>query len=100
MTRIDRRRFLKHSAAVGAALAFSPLAWAQGVNEQLNLGVIGLGWRGGELMKMFSKLPNVRFAALCDVDQELLEKAAQDKPAQRSTPTYESSWMIKMLMRS
>jgi hypothetical protein len=80
MTRIDRRRFLQQSAAAGAALAFAPIVRAQSVNQQLNIGVIGLGWRGGDLSKMFAKLPNVRFAALCDVDSELLDKAAQDKP--------------------
>ena len=80
MTRINRRHFLKRSAAVGATLAFSRSLRAAAVNEQVNLGVIGLGWRGGEHLKMFSKLPNVRFAALCDVDQDLLDKASADKP--------------------
>lgn len=80
MRRISRRHFIGQSAALGAAWAFSRAARATGVNEQLNLGVIGLGWRGGDLSKMFAKLPNVRFAALCDVDQELLDKAAADKP--------------------
>src|SRR4029079_1157827 len=83
MSRISRRRFLQQSATVGAALAFSPLARAAtsgSTNDKLNIGIIGLGWRGGEHMKMFGKLPNVRCAALCDVDTDLLDKAAQGKP--------------------
>jgi hypothetical protein len=83
MAGISRRHFLQQSATVGAALAFSPLARAAtsgSPNDKLNIGIIGLGWRGGEHIKMFGKLPNVRFAALCDVDSDLLDKAAQGKP--------------------
>jgi predicted dehydrogenase len=80
MTRIHRRHFLQQSAAVGAALVVSPTLHAQGANERLNLGFIGLGGRGNELLKQFSRLRNVRVAALCDVDQALLDKAAKDQP--------------------
>ena len=71
---------MQQSAAIGAALAVSPALHAQGVNEQLNMGFIGLGWRGGDLLKQFSNLPDVRIAALCDVDQQLLDAAAKDQP--------------------
>ena len=77
MSRIHRRSFLQQSAAIGAALAVSPLH-AQGVNEKLNVGFIGLGWRGGELLKQFGRLSDVRIAALCDPDAALLEAAAKE----------------------
>ncbi len=80
MTLIHRRHFLQTSAAVGAALAISPALRAQGVNDRLNLGFIGLGGRGNELLKQFSSLRNVRIAALCEVDQQLLDKAAEGHP--------------------
>jgi predicted dehydrogenase len=80
MSRIHRRHFLQQSAAAGAALAISRKLRAAGVHEKLNLAIIGQGWRGGELLKQFSKLSNVRISALCDVDQALLDKAAQDLP--------------------
>lgn len=83
MSRIHRRRFLQQSAALNAAVAvspsLSPVLHAQGVNERLNLGIIGQGWRGGDLLKAFSALPNVRIAALCDVDQKLLDNATKDR---------------------
>ncbi|HEY3395635.1 MAG TPA: Gfo/Idh/MocA family oxidoreductase, partial [Lacipirellulaceae bacterium] len=76
MSRIHRRTFLQQSAAIGAALAISPVR-AQSVNEKLNIGFIGLGGRGGELLKQFGKLSDVRIAALCDPDQKLLDEAGQ-----------------------
>src|SRR3954470_5013387 len=75
MTCIHRRSFLQHSAAIGgAALVARPL-FARGVNEKLNIGFIGLGGRSKELLPQFAKLPDVRIAALCDVDEERLHKA-------------------------
>jgi predicted dehydrogenase len=76
MPRIHRRFFLQQSAAVGAALLVSPVR-GQNVNEKLNVGFIGLGGRGNELLKQFGDLPDVRIVALCDPDEKLLDDAAQ-----------------------
>lgn len=75
MTRINRRYFLQRSAAVGTAILARP-AWARGTNERLNLGFIGTGGRGNELLSGFKVLPNVRIAALCDVDAQRLDHTA------------------------
>jgi predicted dehydrogenase len=81
MARIDRRGFLQHSAALGAAaLAVRPLR-AQAVNEQLNMGFIGLGGRGNELLEHFGGLSDVRIAALCDPDAKHLEAAGKKHSA-------------------
>ncbi len=67
---VDRRRFLKTSLAVGGAtLVMGSRAYAA-PNEQLNIGLIGAGNRGGQLAALFGKLPGVRLAAMCDVDRE------------------------------
>lgn len=79
MTRIDRRAFLWQSAGIGVALAGLP-ARADNLNEQLNVGFIGLGGRGNELLRQFGRLRNVRIAALCDPDAELLGQAADHYP--------------------
>ena len=50
---------------------------AKSSNEKLNLGFIGTGGRGNELLKQFSALSDVRIAALCDPDQEHLENTAK-----------------------
>lgn len=50
---------------------------AQAINEQLNLGFIGLGGRGNELLNAFGRLSDVRIAALCDPDAARLDVAAK-----------------------
>lgn len=72
MSRSTRRYFLQQGALAGGLLALSPRAFAQSANEQVNLGVIGLGWRGGQLLEAFSPLPNVNIAGLCDPDRALV----------------------------
>jgi predicted dehydrogenase len=76
MARIHRRTFLSQSAGIGLALAV-PSARAKSANEQLNLGFIGLGGRGTELLKQFGQLSDVRIAALCDPDKAQLDTAAR-----------------------
>jgi predicted dehydrogenase len=79
MARIHRRTFLQQSAGVGLALAAAP-AWARSLNQKLNLGFIGLGGRGNELLKQFTHLDDIRVAALCDPDSDLLAHAAEKHP--------------------
>src|SRR5437868_945039 len=77
MTSIHRRTFLfQSSAAVGLAMAARPVR-AKSTNEKLNVGFIGTGGRGNELLKQFSALADVRIAALCDPDKEHLENTAK-----------------------
>lgn len=79
MKAVSRRNFLWQSVSAGAALAALPTR-AQGPNEQLSLGLIGLGPRGREHLRRFSALPNVRIAALCDTDEAVLSEVAQQQP--------------------
>jgi predicted dehydrogenase len=79
MARIHRRHFLQQSAAVGAALLVKPVH-ARGVNEKLNVGFIGAGDRGNELLSSFSELSDVRIAAICDVDEQRLDQTAKKYP--------------------
>ena len=59
-----------------------------GANDRINLGFIGVRGRGGDLIGYFGGLPNVRIAALCDIDRNILaeravevEKRFGEKPA-------------------
>src|SRR3954469_4988112 len=80
MASIHRRRFLQQSAIFGSAALLARPLFSRSVNEKLNIGFIGLGGRSKELLPEFTKLPDVRIAALCDVDEERLHHAAERHP--------------------
>lgn len=78
---MTRRGFLALSAASAGMMTGRSLFGAPiGSNEKINLGFIGLGWRGGELLSTFSGIPEARIGALCDVDQQRLNEAAEKYP--------------------
>src|SRR3954468_18471958 len=77
MRRIHRRTFLQHSAVIGGAALLARPTFPRGSNEKLNIGFIGLGMRSIDLLPQFRKHPDVRIAALCDVDEERLNKTAE-----------------------
>ena len=85
---VHRRQFLKSSAAAGAAaLSLSPASYARafGANERLNLGVIGVGGRGeADLAEVASE----NIVALCDVDADRLDKAADRFPHAKKYVDY------------
>jgi len=75
MTGGSRRDFLK-TTAVAAAPAVRP-AWAQrSPNETVNVAVVGFHGRGRSHYQAFARMPNVKVAALCDVDERLFPAAA------------------------
>lgn len=71
MNRQSRRHFLFTSAS---ALGASTASRLKGANDGVNLAIIGLGGRGGDHIREYSKLPDARIAAVCDVNQEALER--------------------------
>jgi predicted dehydrogenase len=68
---IDRREFIRSTAAVGAGLIFSPMVVAQTENVQkpgdINVAIIGAGDQGRILLESAVKIPGLRFKALCDI---------------------------------
>jgi predicted dehydrogenase len=91
--RVSRRGFLVGSVAGGlsaGALARSPWAAPLGSNDAVRVAVVGLGSPGKGLhhVEMFKALPNVRLVALCDVDENILDKAVRDLASEniRVTP--------------
>lgn len=77
---ITRRAFVI-SAAGGTAALLSPLARVAGANDDIRLGVIGLGVRGNQLIEGFTKVKGVRIAGLCDPDASRLAKVKDQFPA-------------------
>ena len=66
---INRRSFLRSTAAIGAGLAFSPRMFAQGAGgaNDVNIALLGAGAQGQVLMQACLKIPGVRFKAVCDI---------------------------------
>jgi predicted dehydrogenase len=68
--KIDRRSFLRSTAAAGAGLAFSPMALGQAGGKKpddINVGLLGCGAQGQVLMNACLKIPGIRFKAVCDI---------------------------------
>jgi len=66
----NRRTLLTSTAAAGASLALSNLAWAQDAAasaEPVNVALIGVGTEGRVLMDNMVKMPGIRFKAVCDI---------------------------------
>jgi predicted dehydrogenase len=65
---MERRTFL-----IGAGLALG----ARAANDTVGIGVIGVGGRGRDHLKYYSRLPEARVVAVCDVNQAQTERAVQ-----------------------
>ncbi len=73
---MPRRRFLAAgAAALGVAPMFFTRSFAESVNDQIAIGVIGCGGMGGGLMGNFLNMSGVRVTAVCDVDQNMRDRA-------------------------
>lgn len=73
----NRRTFIKTSslAVAGVALASTmPMAACKGANEKLVCGAIGVNGMGWADLTAFLKLPNTECAAICDVDENVLNR--------------------------
>lgn len=84
-----RRDFISTSArgAVGAGLALSAASWSSvlGANDRVRLGVIGTGNRGGDVMAVFQKQPEVEVVALCDCYDKHLNAALEKTAGKAKT---------------
>lgn len=85
-TSINRRSFLKTSAAVGALavagyqaagsekrLPVSVTTPRRGPNEELRIACVGIKGRGTAHIQAHAKGPNTRVVTLCDVDERLYD---------------------------
>ena len=85
-TTMDRRSFLKTSALASASLSLLPTlgrsqavtARVRGANEDIRVAVVGFNGRGKNHISGFRDLKGVRIVALCDVDQNVLDKGVKE----------------------
>ena len=76
---VDRRGFIKTGgvAATLAAASFTGTSRAsQSPNDTINVAVMGIRSRGMQLANHFGKVPGVRVATLCDIDENFFPEAA------------------------
>ena len=79
----DRREFIKTTAMATAGVTMAagmPMAMTScaGANEKLVCGVIGVKGMGFEDLKAFLRQKNTECAALCDVDENVLNQRIAD----------------------
>lgn len=76
----DRREFIKHSAVIAAGVAAMPTILNAGCspNEKITVGLIGARGQGWNNMEAFLRQNNVECAAICDVDQRVIDKRVSD----------------------
>ena len=83
MHNLDRRSFIKKSTAATASVIVSaPFIQAsigkQKASDTINVAVIGIRSRGKDHYRALAKIPNVKIALLCDIDQRLLPEAVSE----------------------
>jgi predicted dehydrogenase len=77
-----RRRFFSQSAAATAAsIGFPAIVRCQSPSNVIRIAYIGVGGRGGANLKETIKDKSVSVAALCDVNEQNLYRAAEEHPA-------------------
>jgi predicted dehydrogenase len=72
---MNRRYFLQRSAIVAGASRASMFASA---NDTVRVACVGVRGQGQSHIRAYAKMPNVEIAAICDVDESILEKRIQD----------------------
>jgi predicted dehydrogenase len=71
---MNRRHFLMSSAAAGAAA----LKAAPSINDTVRVACVGIRGQGRAHIHMYSQMPTVEIAALCDVDETVLNQRTQE----------------------
>jgi predicted dehydrogenase len=87
MNKVDRRHFLMTSMALPAALKASAL---RSQNDTVRVAVVGFNGRGKAHINAYLKIPNVEIAALCDVDQAVLDNGCKmiETAGKKRPPTF------------
>lgn len=84
-----RRRFVKDSAAIGAAATVmaAPLASSAAPAERVNVGLIGVGIRGSQLHDGMLKSSHCRVAAIADISDHYIDRI-RPKLVEPNIPVY------------
>lgn len=76
MKHINRRAFIKHTGMAGTALSLGLVSACSSEkfklvpvpeNEKIKIGVIGLGYRGTDILRVLEQIPEFKVVACCDI---------------------------------
>lgn len=90
---LNRRSFLKASAAAAAPFILPSRVWSAevGPNNRINLGFIGMGTQNRGLLGGFIRRPQVQVVAVCEVDRtrrDAAKKRVEDHYAKENKADY------------
>jgi predicted dehydrogenase len=75
---VPRRQFIKSAAAASVVLGGAPFIHAAGKAKRYRTALIGSGWWGMNILREAMAAGNTKVVALCDVDSDKLEIAAEE----------------------
>jgi predicted dehydrogenase len=86
---MQRRQFIKTTAAATAAFASAPLIRVAGQDKIYRTALVGAGWWGGNILRCAIQSGQCKIVALCDVDaNQLNTTAAEVKKLNGETPKH------------
>ena len=86
---MQRRQFIKTTAAATAAFASAPLIRVAGQDKIYRTALVGAGWWGGNILRCAIQSGQCKIVALCDVDaNQLAATAAEIKKLNGETPKH------------
>ncbi|MEJ1239430.1 Gfo/Idh/MocA family oxidoreductase [Chryseolinea sp. T2] len=74
---MQRREFIKTSAAASVAFAAGPIIHVAGQQKTYRTALIGAGWWGNNILRCAMQAKQSKIVALCDVDQNFLNSTAE-----------------------
>ena len=76
MTHLDRRKFIKSTAALSTLTIVSPrIAFGSKANSAIRMGIIGCGGRGTAVISSMSQHTNINITAMADLFRDKLDAA-------------------------
>ena len=90
--KVSRREFFNRSGKVTAGVVAASamtgpfIGSARGANDQINLACIGIRGRGGGLMKNFAGMKGVKIHSICDIDENLWDRAVKSVKSKGHNP--------------
>ena len=86
---MQRRQFIKATAAATAAFASAPLIRVAGQDKKYRTALVGAGWWGGNILRCAIQSGQCKVVALCDVDTNQLNATdAEVKKLSGETPKH------------